>query len=124
MSTNNKGKLIIHKVSRRFTQGVKQLQERIKAIRNKANSTMDVNLLNKLKLDISSSNNELHENSINPMNNLIKNRFHLLNIKKGENPNYILEKEKTNKHYDFLVQNIKKKNSLDFCQGPNDIIDK
>ena len=120
MSTNNKGKLIIHKVSRRFTQGVKQLQERIKAFRSKANSTMDVNLLNKLKLDISSSNNELHENSINPMNNLIKNRFHLLNAKKVENPNFVIEREKTNKRYDFLV----KKNSLDFCQGPNDIIDK
>jgi len=124
MFTNNKGKLIIRKVSRRLTQGVKQLQERIKAFRSRANSTMDVNLLNKLKLEFSSSNNDLHENSINPMNNMIKNRFHLLNVKKGQNhPNYGLEKEKTKKNIDYFVKNIKK-DSLDFYQGPNDIVDK
>ena len=67
ITATTNGKLIIRQVSRRLTQGVKNLQERLQEFRNKANSTLDVNLINKLKLDFS-SNIDLHENSINPLN--------------------------------------------------------
>ena len=121
ISTNHKGKVIIHKVSRRFTQGVKNLQERIQEIR-KANSTVDVNLINKLKLDIS-SNSDLQENSINPLNNIINNRLLPLNrIKRQQNNKAVIEKQKTNKNYEDCFQNIKR-NSLEVYQGPNDIVD-
>ena len=113
----DKGKLIVHKVSRRFTQGVKNLQERIQAFKNKANSTMDVNLINKLKLDISL------ENSINPLNNIMKKRLPLGIYKKNDHlsANFLKQHEQLDKNYEHLFNN---RNSLDFCQGPNDIVGK
>ena len=121
ISATDKGKLIFHKV-KKLTQGVKNLQEKLQAFRSKANSTMDVNLINKLKLDIS-FNADLHENSINPLNNIMKNRLPLGQYKKNDNfsANHFKEKEKTNKNHEDLFNN---RNSLEFDQGPNDIIGK
>ena len=119
LSTTNKGKLIVYKVSRKFTQGVKNLQERIQELKNKANSTVDVNLINKLKLDIS-SNNDIQENSINPLNNINNNRLPLGRLKRKQNSNNIIEKQKSNINYEDIFKN-NKRNSLDVCQGPNDI---
>ena len=121
MSTTNNGVIVVRKISRRLTQGVKNLQERIQELRNKANSTMDVNLINKLKLDFS-SNLEYHENSINPLNNMMKNRLPLGRMKKKENTIFI-EKQQTNKNYEYMFQN-NQNNNMAFFQGPNDVIDK
>ena len=124
MPISNNGKVIIRQVSRRLTQGVKNLQEKIQEFKNKANSTVDVNLINKLKLDIS-SNVDIHENSITPLNNLMKNRlsFGIIN-KKENNSNYYMEKEITKQNYECLYQNNNKGNNLGLFQGPNDITDK
>jgi hypothetical protein len=125
ISTNDKGKLIFKKISRRYTKGFKYLQERLAAFRNqcKVNSTMDVNLINKLKLDIS-SNNENQENSINPLQYPLKSTLLLSKKKKLESDKVVLEREKTKKNYEFLTKNISKRNSLQVLHGPNDILDK
>ena len=121
MSITNNGKLIFRQVSRRLTQGVKNLKERILEFRNKANSTVDVNLINKLKLDFS-SNMDLHDNSINPLNYKIKNRLPLGRLKKVENNDLFKEKQNTN-NYECLFKKDKI-NNLGSYQGPNDIMDK
>lgn len=125
ISTNDKGKVIFKKISRRYTKGFKYLQERLAAFRNqyKANSTMDVNLINKLKLDIS-SNNENQENSINPLQYPLKSRALFSKKKKLESDKFILEREVTKKNYEFLFRNSDKRNSLQVLHGPNDIMDK
>ena len=125
ISTTDKGKLVVRQVSRRLTQGVKNLQERIQEFKNKANSTVDVNLINKLKLDIS-SNVDLHENSISPLNNLFKNRLSFGIINKVENnSNFFMEKEITKQNFEYLIQNNNNKgNNSGLYQGPNDILDK
>ena len=125
ISTTDKGKLVVRQVSRRLTQGVKNLQERIQEFKNKANSTVDVNLINKLKLDIS-SNVDLHENSISPLNNLMKNRLSFGIINKVENnSNFFMEKEITKQNFECLIQNNNNKgNNSGLYQGPNDILDK
>ena len=120
ISTTNNGIIIERKISRRLTQGVKNLQERIQEFRNKANSTVDVKLINKLKLDFS-SNIDLHENSINPLNNMMKNGLPLGKTKKSNNRLFI-EKQQTSKNVEFMFQNNPNNNML-FFQGPNDIID-
>lgn len=125
ISTNDKGKLIFKKISRRYTKGFKYLQERLAAFRNqyKANSTMDVNLINKLKLDIS-SNNENQENSINPLQYPLKSTLLFSKKKKIESDKFVLKREVTKKNYEFLFKNSSKRNSLQVLQGPNDIMDK
>ena len=120
MSITNNGKLIFRKVSRRLTQGVKNLKERIQVIRNKANSTVDVNLINKLKLDFS-YNVDLNENSINPLNCIIKNRLPIGRIKKVESNKIFMEKKNKN-NYEYILQKSKT-NNLGNYQGPNDILD-
>jgi hypothetical protein len=124
ISTNDKGKLIFKKISRRYTKGFKFLQEKLAAIRNqyKANSTMDVNLINKLKLDIS-SNNENQENSINPLQYPLKSTALFSKKKNIESDKIVLERQVTKKNYEFLYKNNSKRNSLTVLHGPNDIID-
>ena len=123
ITATTNGKLIIRQVSRRLTQGVKNLQERLQEFRNKANSTLDVNLINKLKLDFS-SNIDLHENSINPLNNMMKNRLPLGRFKKIEN-NIFIEKQEINNNYDIFYENNNNKViNIPLYQGPNDIVDK
>ena len=123
ITATTNGKLIIRQVSRRLTQGVKNLQERLQEFRNKANSTLDVNLINKLKLDFS-SNIDLHENSINPLNNMMKNRLPLGRFKKIEN-NIFIEKQEINNNYDIFYENNNNKViNMPLYQGPNDIVDK
>ena len=121
ISTTNNGIIIERKISRRLTQGVKNLQERIQEFRNKANSTVDVKLINKLKLDFS-SNIDLHENSINPLNNMMKKGLPLGRMKKVDNKIFI-EKQQTSKNFEYLLQNNQNNNMI-FFQGPNDVIDK
>ena len=121
LSISNNGKVIIRQVSRRLTQGVKNLQERIQEFRNKANSTVDVNLKNKLKFDFS-YNLDLHENSINPLNYMMKNRLPLGRMKKPENTKLFGEKQNEN-NYECMLQKLKPSN-LGSYQGPNDILDK
>ena len=121
LSISNNGKVIIRKVSRRLTQGVKNLQERIQEFRNKANSTVDVNLKNKLKFDFS-YNLDLHENSINPLNYMMKKRLPLGRIKKPENTKLFGEKQNEN-NYECMLKKLKPSN-LGSYQGPNDILDK
>ena len=122
--TNDVGKLIVHKVSRRYTKGFKFLQERLQLFRSqyKINSTMDVNLINKLKLDIS-SNNENQENSIHPLQYQKKSKLLYSSTKKVESDNFILEKEKRKSNYENLINNIKR-NSFQCLHGPNEIFDK
>ena len=122
--TNDKGKLIISKVSRRLTKGLLCLQEKLEAFRKqcKFNSTINANLMNKLKLDIS-SNNENHESSINPLQYHMKSKLLLKNMRNSESDNFTLNKEKVKRNSENLVKKIKN-NNLNFFQGPNDILDK
>ena len=83
---------------------------------------MDVNLINKLKLDIS-SNNENQENSINPLQYPLKSTALFSKKKNIESDKIVLERQVTKKNYEFLYKNNSKRNSLTVLHGPNDIID-
>ena len=63
------------------------------------------------------------ENSINPLNNIMKKRLPLGIYKKNDNftVNLLKQQEQLDKNYEHLFNH---RNSLDFCQGPNDIVGK